>query len=199
MRQINPFYVQKTRDSIAEKVKNASWLKKGTLLIEVHNGKQAELLLKAALLGSNPMYTERHSSLNSFRGVVSTYALDGMSDDKIQCALAEQSVSSAYRLTGKLDGKHLPQRSIFLTFEVSSLPSHIRDGYESVSVRPYIRNPMRCFRCQKFGHTQQRCASHFVCTHCGESGHSDEPCPYPPTASTVRERTYPATGNALFT
>jgi hypothetical protein len=109
MRQINPFYVQKARDSIAEKVKNASWLKKGTLLIEVHSGKQAELLLKAALLGSNPMYTERHSSLNSFRGVVSTYALDGMSDDKIQCALAEQFVSSAYRLTGKLDAseKHL--------------------------------------------------------------------------------------------
>jgi hypothetical protein len=38
---------------------------------------------------------------------------------------------------------------------------------------------MRCFRCQKFGHTQQRCASNLVCAHCCENGHGDEPCPNP--------------------
>jgi len=146
MRQINPFYVQKALDSIAGKVKNASRLKNGTLLIEVHNDKQAELLLKATLLGSHPIYAERHSSLNSSRGVVNTDALDGMSDDEIQSALAEQSVSRAYRLIGKRDGKPFPLRTIFLTFEVPSLPSHIRVGYERVSVRPCIPNPMRCFR-----------------------------------------------------
>jgi hypothetical protein len=63
MGQINPFYVQKALDSIAGKVKNASPLKNGTLLIEVHNDKQAELLLKATLRGLHPVYAERHLSL----------------------------------------------------------------------------------------------------------------------------------------
>jgi hypothetical protein len=76
MRQINPFYVQKALDSIAGKVKNASRLKNGTLLIEVYNDKQAELLLKATLLGSHLIYAKRHSSLNSSLGVVSTDALE---------------------------------------------------------------------------------------------------------------------------
>jgi hypothetical protein len=146
MRQINPFYVQKALDSIAGKVKNASRLKNGTLLIEVHKDKQAELLLKATFLGSQPIYAERHSSLNSSRGVVNTDALDGMSDDEIQSALAEQFVSRVYHLIGKRDWKPFPLRTIFLTFEVPSMPSHIRVGYERVSVRPCIPNPMRYFR-----------------------------------------------------
>jgi hypothetical protein len=39
---------------------------------------------------------ERHSSLNSSRGVVSTDALDGMSDEEIQLALALKSLLRAY-------------------------------------------------------------------------------------------------------
>jgi hypothetical protein len=62
------------------------------VLTEVHNDKQAELLLRAILLGSHPIYAERHSSLNSSRGVVNTDALDAMSDDEIQSAPAEQFV-----------------------------------------------------------------------------------------------------------
>jgi hypothetical protein len=100
-----------------------------------------------------------------------------MSDDEIQSALAEQFVSRDYRLIGKRDGKPFPLRTIFLTFEVPSLPSHIRVGYERVSAHIYLT---RCDVLPEIGHTQQRCASNLVCAHCGESGHSSEPCPNPP-------------------
>jgi hypothetical protein len=59
MRHINPFYAQKAIDSAAGNVKNAPRLKNGTQLIEVHNDKQAELLLKATLLGSHLGYAAR--------------------------------------------------------------------------------------------------------------------------------------------
>jgi hypothetical protein len=52
MRNIKPFCIQKSMDGIAVKVKNASHVKKGTLLVEVQTIKQAEVLLKADLLGS---------------------------------------------------------------------------------------------------------------------------------------------------
>jgi hypothetical protein len=50
MRDISPFYTQKTLDRIAGKVKNSSCLKNGTLLEEERNDEQAELPLKATLL-----------------------------------------------------------------------------------------------------------------------------------------------------
>jgi hypothetical protein len=147
MRHINPFYVQKALDARAGKVKNVSRLRNGTLLIETRNDKQTELLLKANLLSSYPVEVDRHATLNSSRCVVNTNLLDGMSDE-IQFALADQSVSRAYRLIGKINERPFPLTIIFLTFEVPSLPSYIYVGYEGVSVRPYIPNPMRCFRCQ---------------------------------------------------
>lgn len=66
MRNINPFHLQKSLDSIAGNVKNASLLKNETLMVEVQNGKKAGVLLKAnVLVLSYPVPLERHISLNS--------------------------------------------------------------------------------------------------------------------------------------
>jgi hypothetical protein len=86
-------------------VKNASRLKNSTLLVEVNNKKRAGILLKANLLSFYPIQVERHTSLNSSWGIVSADSLHGMSDKKIQSAVANQSVSKAHRLIGKRDGK----------------------------------------------------------------------------------------------
>jgi hypothetical protein len=88
---------------LLEKEKNASRLKNGTLLVEMQNG--TEVLLTANLLGSYPIQVERHTSLNYSRGVVNAESLDGMSDEEIQSALADQFVSKAYRLNGKRGDK----------------------------------------------------------------------------------------------
>jgi hypothetical protein len=136
--------------------------------------------MKANLLGSYLVQAESHTSLNSSRGFVNTDSLDETLDEEIQFALAEQFVSKAYRLIGKRDNKPFTLRTFFLTFEVPSLPASIHVGYGRVPVSPYIPNPMRCHQCQKFGHTQQRCASNLVCGHCGENGYGEEPCPNPP-------------------
>jgi hypothetical protein len=90
----------------------------------VHNDKQAEQLLKANLIGSNPIEVERHSSLDSSREDVSTDALDGMSATRFNL-LSDQSVSRACRLSGNRGGKPFPRITIFQTFEVPSLPSRI--------------------------------------------------------------------------
>jgi hypothetical protein len=122
-----------------------SRLRNGTLLVEAFTENQSNALLKATLLRLYSIQVERHVSLNSFRGVISTDTLDGLSDEAIQSFLADQSVSKAHKLIGKRDGKPVPD-----------LPPQVYLGYERVPVRAYVPNPMRCFRCQKFGHTQHR-------------------------------------------
>jgi hypothetical protein len=110
---INLFHIQKALDGVTGKVKNASRLKNGTLLVEVQNNRQAEVLMKANLLGSYPVQAERDTSLNSSRGVVNSDSLEDMSDEEIQFALADQFVSKAYRLIVKRDNKPFPLRPIF--------------------------------------------------------------------------------------
>jgi hypothetical protein len=80
VKNIGPFFVLKTLSSIAGKVTNASCLKDGTLLVEARNEKQAEVLLKATLLGSHPVHVVKHTSPNSSRGIFRTDSLDGISD-----------------------------------------------------------------------------------------------------------------------
>jgi hypothetical protein len=60
LRSISQFCLQKALDTIAGKVTNASRLKNGTLLMEARNDKQADVLLKAALLVSYFLHVEKH-------------------------------------------------------------------------------------------------------------------------------------------
>ncbi|GBL87552.1 hypothetical protein AVEN_165163-1 [Araneus ventricosus] len=40
-----------------------------------------------------------------------------------------------------------------------------------LSVRPYIPNPLCCFKCQHFGHSKTSCRGTLTCARCAEMGH----------------------------
>ena len=46
-------------------------------------------------------------------------------------------------------------------------------GYYRVAVSQFIPNPMRCYKCQKFGHTKFNCRKNEVCNKCGQEDHTD--------------------------
>ncbi|GBM16583.1 hypothetical protein AVEN_223513-1 [Araneus ventricosus] len=57
------------------------------------------------------------------------------------------------------------------------LPKSIKAGYINCKLRPYIPNPLRCFKCQWYGHSQQSCRSTDpVCVKCAETGHEINVC-----------------------
>ncbi|GFT38615.1 hypothetical protein TNCV_4949161 [Trichonephila clavipes] len=43
-------------------------------------------------------------------------------------------------------------------------------------VRSYIPNPLRCFQCQRYGHSKNVCRGQPTCPRCGESGHESVDC-----------------------
>ena len=60
----------------------------------------------------------------------------------------------------------LPTKSIKVRWEGSALPQSIQVGHlGSYTVRPFTPDPVRCFRCQKFGHTTRTC--HQMQSTCG--------------------------------
>lgn len=35
-------------------------------------------------------------------------------------------------------------------------------------VKQYLSNPLRCFKCQEYGHHKESCREHLVCIKCGQ-------------------------------
>ncbi|GFX60465.1 uncharacterized protein TNCV_1181841 [Trichonephila clavipes] len=61
-------------------------------------------------------------------------------------------------------------------FNSPKLPNKIKAGYLNCKIRPYIPNPLRCFKCQRFGHSQTSCRGQLTCSRCASVGHSSTDC-----------------------
>ncbi|GFV68674.1 uncharacterized protein TNCV_3001331 [Trichonephila clavipes] len=56
------------------------------------------------------------------------------------------------------------------------LPSTIKAGYLNCKIHPYIPNPLRSFKCQRFGHSQTSCRGQLTCSRCASVGHASTDC-----------------------
>ena len=94
-----------------------------------------------------------------------------MSELEIRDELKDQGVIEVRRVTRTKGRAKVPTNTLFLTFNQPCLPKEIKVGYLKVNVDLLIRNPLRCFNCNDFGHTSQRCKSTAKCTQCGKDKH----------------------------
>ena len=68
----------------------------------------------------------------------------------------------------------IPTNTLFLTFGSPELPKEITVGYLKVKVVLFVPSPMRCFNCNKSGHTSQRCKVAAKCMGCGKDKHEGQ-------------------------
>ena len=71
-------------------------------------------------------------------------------------------------MTVKKDGVVIPTNTPFLTFNKPELLKLIRVSYLQIKVDLIEPNPLRCFGCNKFGHTIDSCKVAQKCVHCGQ-------------------------------
>ncbi|GBM48556.1 hypothetical protein AVEN_184575-1 [Araneus ventricosus] len=158
-------------------------MKSGDLLVESSSLRQSEQLLSIKKFDI-PITVSAHASLNYTRGVMSTDEFLIVSDSELEA----QKVIAARRITLKRDGQIIPTRHVILTFDTPVLPKKITAGYISCDIRPCIPNPVRCFKCQRFGHTKTACrGSSALCPRCSEPGHEETICQNPEKFLIVRE------------
>jgi hypothetical protein len=94
--------------------------------------------------------------------------------------LHSQGVVAAKTIMQKREGALRKTNSIIVTFGCTSLPTFIYAGYLKVKVDPFIPSPLRCFKCQKFGHHVSNCKSEEqICAKCSLSGHEADNCGNP--------------------
>ena len=128
-------------------------------------------LLKTTRFVDRPVRVSIHKALNSSRGVIRCHELSGMTEMEIRTELQEQGVVEVHKVTVKKDTEKVLTNTLFLTFNTPDLLKEITVGYLKVKVALFVPNPMRCFNCNKFGHTSQRCKVAAKCPGCGKDKH----------------------------
>ncbi|GBL73204.1 hypothetical protein AVEN_49798-1 [Araneus ventricosus] len=173
---VSPFLVEKAITGSVGEVKATKKLRSGDLLVEVESPKQAKEISNLKSLSTIPVTVKPHATLNSSKGVISCGELLNESEEKITEELKSQGVIHVRRITIRRDGQLLNTKHLILTFDSNKLPENIKAGYMRLSVRTYIPNPLRCFKCQRFGHSKTSCRGTLTCARCAEVGHESTDC-----------------------
>ncbi|GFT69241.1 RNase H domain-containing protein [Trichonephila clavipes] len=180
MLQKSPFAIHKAIQGISGEPKSVKKLRSGDLLIETSSALQTKSLLLTKTFLDCPLIVNLHRSLNSCRGVISETDLLCASEAEILDGLSDQGVTEVRRIKIKKETSLFPTKHLILTFNSPNLPSKIKAGYLNCKLRPYIPNPLRCFKCQRFGHSQNSCRGQLTCSRCAAVGHSSTDCTLEP-------------------
>lgn len=168
---LSPFVICKTLKGIAGEPKSVKKLRSGDLLVECDKEAHIKNLLGTELFFNINCEVSLHGTLNSSRGTIRCPDLRGDSDEGILEEMRDQGVIAVRRIKVRRDGELKPTNTIILTFNTPVLPKVVKVGFLVVSVEVYIPNPLRCYKCQLFGHHENNCSRAAVCYNCGGSKH----------------------------
>ncbi|XP_031332884.1 uncharacterized protein LOC116163173 [Photinus pyralis] len=174
---VSPFLISKTIYGIIGNVKEVKKVK-GELCIETVSSKQSKQMLKCERFAGFEIVVEPHKTLNTSRGVVFCRDLLNCSLDEIRDNLSSQGVIDVRRIRTRRDGEFIDTANHVLTFNSPKLPRNIQAAFYPLQVRPYIPNPLRCFNCQRFGHSSTSCKYEKRCV-CGKPPHDEDQCEIP--------------------
>lgn len=176
-RNISPFLVSRCLTETIGTGYKATKMASGDLLVEVKDKTQFQKLEKLVAFGDKPVTVSAHRTMNTVKGVVSDDDLKDLTNDELLAGWKDENVVHVQRIVVRRENKEIPTKHIIVTFGCSTLPQELVTGYLKLSVRPYIPNPRRCFKCQRFGHASQSCRGQLTCARCGITGHSaDDDC-----------------------
>ena len=184
---LSPFQRREGCDKIG-KVARCDALRDGSLEVEfVHESDARKALLTRTFSFTTRVQGQKrlttlaisvtpHRTKNTSRGVITCYDLKDTTEEEVVDGLASSGVVNAHRIKARRGNELIPTNSFILTFDMTDLPREVSVGYIKVQVRPYIPSPMRCFRCQRFGHTKTYCRGRATCAKCASTEHTDEEC-----------------------
>lgn len=160
-------------------VKELKKVKEG-LLIECVSNAQSKRLLNITQLAGNVVEVSPHSTLNFSKGIITCKDLLNCSIEEIKEELRNEGIIDAKRIKSKRNGELIDTASLILTVNTPNLPKTIKAAMYRLPVRQYIPPPLRCFKCQKFGHTSARCTFKQICVY-GNPLHEGRSCSKPIT------------------
>ena len=109
------------------------------------------------------------NSLNTCKRVVKSHELSLYTLDEMKTNLQDQNVMEIQGMQIKRKtGETIDTNTYIMTFNIHKIPKEIKIGCQKINVEPYIPNPLRYYKCQRFGHHQDQCTWLLVCKRCGK-------------------------------
>jgi len=144
--------------------------------VEADRAAYSKMLLGLTQLAGVPVKISPHRSLHVSRGVIRSRDITNCSVEEIVEELRSQGVTAAVTIHVRDGDSKRRTNTVILTFASPQPPKHITAGYMRVPVDPYIPNLLRCFNCQRCGHSSRACKNSAACVKCGEAGHEGASC-----------------------
>lgn len=171
---VSPVLVEKTIQSYCGTVIAAKKTKDGKIFVTVRNESQAKNLAKISKLADGiTVKVYEHKSLNSCKVVVFCRDVKNDTDAAILTIVKEQGITEVKQIMKGPEDNKTPTGIFILTVKGICPPKEIKLGYLLLETRPWYPNPLRCFKCLKFGHTSKDCNSEKKCSKCGEAFHDE--------------------------
>ena len=152
---------------------------KGTLILKTTSRVQTRALLKVTTFCGKQVTVTFHQSRNSCKGTIFAPELRHMYDEEILADLKGDGVTHIRPITTFKDGQRRDTNLLVLTFDSTLLPEQINNGWLRKTIRVFIPNPLRCFKCHRFGNGSSSCRQSARCSQCGEAPHDGSECTAP--------------------
>ena len=134
--------------------------------MEVEKKKNVDFLLKMKTFHNKEIIAYPQQNLNTSKRVLRSQELSLCPLEEIKKELKPQGVT-VKRVSIKRDNKIIHTNTYIMTFELPVIPPKIKIGYTVERVEQFVPNPLRCYKCQKYGHQQDKCNGKSLCGKCG--------------------------------
>lgn len=170
----NPIQLTKSLNKEMGEVRSAKILRNGQLLVFCENEEQLKKALSVKKFNGKVVQCTKANDNRRTRGVI-TGVPANVTTEALKGNIKHVKVSEVKRLKTKRDGEICNSLSVMIVFEEEQLPDRVFVGYMSYDVKLYIPPPLRCYKCQRFGHTAAVCRAKKRCSKCGGE-HEYEDC-----------------------
>ena len=93
-----------------------------------------------------------HEKLNTSKVVIRSRELALDTEEEIASALGKQGVTNIRKIPIRKVEERIQTNTYILTLNHPRTPKEVKIGYFLERIEQYIPAPLRCFKCQKYGH-----------------------------------------------
>ncbi|XP_013859124.1 uncharacterized protein LOC106514416, partial [Austrofundulus limnaeus] len=173
--QLSPIAVSRELKKKIGDIQFAKTLRDGSLLIIVKSEEQKNKILQIDNICKKSVREKKIIGENKItKGVITGIPINE-DLEKLKRNVYDTEILKVTRLLRNVDGERVPSMSVLLEFKKDKLPDRIKIGFLSFPVRPYVPPPLRCFKCQRYGHVAEVCRGQQRCPKCG-GNHKYEEC-----------------------
>ncbi|GAB0090013.1 Zinc finger, CCHC-type [Sergentomyia squamirostris] len=194
-RNISSFAAKREFKRVAGNVISFSPMKNGNVLIVAKNVAQAERLRQITEISKKKVKIDYHQNLNQSKGVIACWDWTQLQDDELKEELKPEGIIDLKRIKRKNNDKKndlIDTGTFILTFNRPTPPKELGGYYRKLTVRIFVRNPVQCKGCLKWGHFEDKCKSKVkICAKCAAPRHDGE-CQIPMQCSNCHSANHDA-------